>query len=139
MNLSEIVQLAEQIATEAHRGQFRRGGVVPYIEHPKTVASRVGEDLDAQIVAWLHDVLEDCDVTESDLIKKGIPEKHVNAVRLLTKTKGVSYEDYLEGVASSELASTVKIADMVSNLADHPTQRQIRKYAKGLERLSRDF
>jgi len=139
MNLLQIVELAEKIATEAHQGQFRRGGVIPYIEHPKTVVSRLGEDHDAQIVAWLHDVLEDCVVSEKDLIERGIPEKHLHAVRLLTKTKGVSYEDYLEGVARSKLASTVKIADMISNLADHPTPRQIRKYAKGLERLTRDF
>lgn len=139
MNLSKIVALAEQIATEAHKGQFRRGGIIPYIEHPRTVVSRVGEDEDAQVVAWLHDVLEDCEVTEDELIEKGIPEKHVSVIRLLTKTKGVSYELYLERVASSDLASKVKIADMISNLADHPTPRQIKKYAKGLERLSRDF
>ncbi len=90
-------------------------------------------------MAWLHDVLEDCPVSESELVEKGIPEKHVDAVRLLTKTKGVAYEDYLEGVASSELASVVKIADMISNLADNPTRRQIKKYAQGLERLSRNF
>ncbi len=139
MELANIVELAEQIATEAHKGQYRRGGIVPYIEHPRTVVSRVGEDEDAQVVAWLHDVLEDCDLTEDELIEKGIPEKHVSAIRLLTKTKGVSYDLYLEGVATSELAATVKIADMISNLADHPTPRQIKKYAKGLERLTREF
>jgi len=138
MRLSKIVNLAEQIATEAHLGQFRRGGTVPYIEHPRAVASRVGDDPDAQIVAWLHDVLEDCDdISKSDLLEKGIPEMHVEAVELLTKREGVSYEDYLEGVATSELATKVKISDMICNLSDSPTPRQIRKYAKGLERLTR--
>ncbi len=139
MTLSEIVKRAETIATDAHNGQFRRDGVVPYIEHPRTVVSRVGDNLDAQIVAWLHDVLEDCDVSEDELLKQGIPEKHVTAVRILTKTPGVSYDDYLECVASSELATQVKIADMISNLADNPSAKQLKKYGKGLERLTREL
>jgi len=133
-----IVELAEKIATEAHAGQFRRGGAIPYIEHPRAVASRVGDDLDAQVVAWLHDVIEDCHVTADSLQEEGIPEKHVMAVLLLTKTKGVDYQSYLDRVAHCPLATRVKIADMISNLADNPTPRQIRKYAVGLERLTRD-
>ena len=62
-----IVELAEKIATEAHQGQFRRGGSIPYIEHPRAVVSRVGDDLDTQVVAWLHDVVEDCDVSAENL------------------------------------------------------------------------
>lgn len=49
--MQEIVALAKAIASDAHQGQFRRGGVVPYIEHPRAVAARVGDDLDAQVVA----------------------------------------------------------------------------------------
>lgn len=133
-----IVELAEKIATEAHQGQFRRGGSIPYIEHPRAVVSRVGDDLDAQVVAWLHDVVEDCDVSAENLHENGIPEKHVSAVLLLTKTKGLDYQSYLDLVAQCPLATKVKIADMISNLADNPTPRQIRKYAVGLERLTRD-
>ncbi len=133
-----IVELAEKIATEAHPGQFRRGGSIPYIEHPRAVVSRVGDDLDTQVIAWLHDVVEDCDVSAENLHRKGIPVKHVSAVLLLTKTKGLDYQSYLDRVAQCPLASKVKIADMISNLADNPTPRQIRKYAVGLERLTRD-
>ena len=136
--MKEIVELAESIATEAHRGQFRRGGIIPYIEHPRAVVSRVGEDLDAQIVAWLHDVVEDCDVSAKDLQARGIPERHVSAVALLTKVKGVDYQSYLDSVAECPLATKVKVADMISNLADNPSPRQIRKYAIGLERLTRE-
>ena len=63
MTTIDTVKLAEDVATIAHEGQFRRGGVIPYIEHPRAVAGRVGGDLDAQVVAWLHDVIGDCDVT----------------------------------------------------------------------------
>jgi (p)ppGpp synthase/HD superfamily hydrolase len=132
------IQLAEQIATDAHAGQFRRGGIVPYIEHPKSVVGRVGDDHDAQIVAWIHDVIEDSDHTAETLREAGIPAFIVDAVVLLTKTRETVYDDYLERVARSPLATKVKIADMLSNLADNPTEKQIRKYAKGLLRLTRE-
>lgn len=136
--MQEIVALAKAIASDAHQGQFRRGGVVPYIEHPRAVAARVGDDLDTQVVAWLHDVIEDCDVSEEYLHERGIPEKHVSAVIRLTKVNGVEYIRYLDRVAECPLATKVKIADMISNLADNPSPRQIRKCAVGLERLTRD-
>lgn len=135
METSSLLALAEKLASEAHAGQFRRTGE-PYIEHPRAVVSRVSDDPDAQVVAWLHDVIEDTDVTAEKLNAAGIPHHLVEAVSLVTKTKGKSYEDYLEDIAASPLATKVKIADMLSNLADNPTDRQIRKYAKGLLRLT---
>ncbi len=135
----ETVALAQRIATEAHEGQFRRGGVIPYIEHPRAVAGRVGNDFDAQVVAWLHDVLEDSEVSAEQLRDQGIPDHCIDAVILLTKTREISYEDYLERLAQSPLATKVKIADMISNLADNPTNKQLKKYAKGLSRLTRDL
>lgn len=136
MTAEEWVALARQIATKAHEGQFRRCGVVPYIEHPQAVVSRVGDDHKAQAVAWLHDVVEDSHYTAESLLEAGIPADLVEAVVVLTKTPGLSYDTYLERVASSHLATKVKIADMLSNLADSPTDKQIRKYAKGLLRLT---
>ena len=53
------VKKVEVIATKAHEGQYRRDGVTPYIEHPKAVAARVRGDEKAEMVAWLHDVIED--------------------------------------------------------------------------------
>lgn len=136
MPASAIINLAERIATDAHRGQFRRGGEVPYIEHPRAVVNRVWDDPDAIVVAWLHDVLEDSDATAESLLEAGIPQQCVDAVVLLTKTREATYDDYLERVADSPLATKVKIADMLSNLADRPTKNQIRKYAKALLRLT---
>ena len=135
----ELVALAEAVARAGHAGQFRRDGVTPYAVHPEAVARRVGEgpqpDAEAVAVAWLHDVIEDTPVTADALRAKGFPPAVVAAVQTLTKTDGAPYDDYLEAVAASPLARKVKIADMLSNLADGPTDRQIVKYAKGLLRL----
>jgi (p)ppGpp synthase/HD superfamily hydrolase len=129
MTISEI---AEQIATKAHDGQFRRDGVTPYVTHPRRVAKRVSGNEDAEAVAWLHDVLEDTSETEESLLAAGIPQHVVDAVRLLTKEEGVVYEDYLARLNKNELARAVKIQDMLDNLSDGPREKQIKKYAKGL-------
>lgn len=134
-SVMDLVEIARTIATQAHEGQFRRDGVTPYMEHPAAVASRAPKSEESQAAAWLHDVLEDTDLSRQDLIAQGIPEDVVTAVEALTKQDGLSYEENLERVASNELARGVKIADMLSNLADSPTQNQIRKYAHGLLRL----
>ena len=138
MSLSTLVKLSEEIATKAHAGRFRRGGQVPYIEHPRAVVSRVGDDQEAQIVAWLHDVLEDTEETTQSLAEAGIPIHLITAVDLLTKTREVKYDNYLDRIAACPLAKKVKIADMLSNLSDNPTKKQILKYSKGLQRLLRD-
>ncbi|MBI4702643.1 MAG: bifunctional (p)ppGpp synthetase/guanosine-3',5'-bis(diphosphate) 3'-pyrophosphohydrolase [Deltaproteobacteria bacterium] len=57
-------------ACSRHFGQERKGNGAPYITHPLAVAALVGEyggDEDQAIAALLHDVLEDCGVTETDV------------------------------------------------------------------------
>ena len=127
-----LIELASQLATEAHAGQYRRDGTTPYIEHPAAVASRAPKSPESQAAAWLHDVLEDTELTRVELLDRGIPKSVVDAVEALTKQEGLSYEENLGRVTSNEIARGVKIADMLSNLADSPTKNQIRKYARGL-------
>lgn len=123
--------IAEMLATRAHEGQFRRDGVTPYIEHPKAVAARV-EDQEAQIVAWLHDVVKDTEITLDDLQQVGFSDNIIEAVKVITKVDGVPYDQYLEGVKANPIARQVKEADMLTNLDDDPTPKQIKKYSKGL-------
>jgi (p)ppGpp synthase/HD superfamily hydrolase len=132
IELHHLVEHAAQLARHAHEGQFRRDGVTPYIRHAEAVASRLGDDPVAQAVAWLHDVLEDTPTTEADLRRHGVTEEVIAAVALLTKREGLAYESYLAAVKANPLARRVKIADMLSNLADSPTDKQIVKYAQGL-------
>ncbi len=66
LTVEELLILAEQVATEAHKNQVDLGNV-PYIEHPRTVASFCSSKK-AKIIAWLHDVIEDTTVTEADLM-----------------------------------------------------------------------
>ena len=132
-NSSDLLALCEMIATAAHEGQYRRDGTTPYIEHPRKVASLVGDDIDAQAAAWLHDVVEDSIIELNQLYAQKIPTKVIDAVFRLTKVASESYEAYLEGVTTSPLAIKVKVADMVANLTDSPTEKQITKYAAALQ------
>lgn len=107
----EQLALARRIATEAHAGQTDKLGV-EYIEHPRRVAARLDEFRE-QAVAWLHDVVEDTDVTEDDLRTAGLDEEIVEAVLLLTRTEGDDH--YYARIAASPLARSVKLADIADN------------------------
>ncbi len=130
--LDRHVYLCRSIATAAHAGQFRRDGATPYVNHPEAVVERVIGDAEAESVAWLHDTIEDTVETANSLREQGVAESVIEAVATMTHRKGESYQNYLERVARNPLARKVKIADMLANLADSPSERQIRKYAKGL-------
>ena len=139
--MNDMVTRAYEIAAIAHARQFRFDGKTPYIEHPWRVMSRLVENgygTEYQAVALLHDVLEDTDVTAKDLLDKEIPENIVYAVIILTKEDGVDYGVYLDKVRNNELARVVKIADMIDNLSDKPSKKQIIKYATGLLTLVED-
>ena len=59
----EDYSIAIDIATRAHQGQFRKGAKrTPYIVHPALVALSV-KTVRQMIIAMLHDVIEDCDVS----------------------------------------------------------------------------
>lgn len=110
-------QNALNFATKKHEGQFRIGGEA-YITHPVAVAEIVkqnGYDIDVQIAALFHDLLEDTDAKESEILAYG-NEKILEAVKLLTKEKGYDMKTYVEGVRSNEIAFAVKAADRLHNL-----------------------
>jgi len=131
---------AQAIATIAHRGQVDKAGN-PYIDHPRRVADRIKPDrdyLDTVSIAWLHDVLEDTDVTRDDLHAAGIEWSVIVEVERLTRTPDVSPEDYYENIRGSRRALEVKLADIADNtdpsrlalLDDATIARLTRKYAK---------
>jgi len=131
--MSELVLKAKQYATVAHMGQFRRDGVTPYIKHPERVVEILaGKDEVTRAVGWLHDVIEDTTTTYQDLQDEGFHSEIVNAVVLLTRVDSANYKIYLKALSEDPIARTVKIADMLANLTDSPTPRQIKKYTEAL-------
>ena len=126
------LQRAIEIAVEAHRNQTRRDGT-PYVLHPLRLMLAV-ESIDARIVAVLHDVVEDCDVTLDDIRNEGFSETILTALELVTHAEGVSYEDYISRIKENEIAREVKLADLRdnSNIHELPDLK-----ARDLERLKK--
>lgn len=110
---SEKVKRAMEIALKAHEGQVDKAGF-PYIAHPMHLAEQFYDE-DSVVVALLHDVIEDTDVTIDDLRKEGFNEKVLTALRLLTHQKGVPYMEYVGKIKEDPLARRVKLADLRHN------------------------
>jgi len=132
------LDIAYEIASKAHEGQFRRDGVTPYFNHCMHVANivqrRGGSDEDIA-AALTHDVLEDTPVTKFDLLRAGLTQRVVDAVMALTKLDGECYEQAVLRAKANPIARKVKIADNLANLSDEPTDKQIMKYSKSLQVL----
>lgn len=136
-----LEELAFEIAKEAHAGQTDKAGL-DYILHPQQVAAMVTTD-EEKAVALLHDIIEDTDVTVSDLLAKGLPANVVEAVKALTKKDNQNYAAYLAGVKKNRLATAVKLADLKHNSdlsrLEKITQKdreRAEKYRKAIEYLS---
>ena len=65
MIYTPMTMTAMRIAYQAHLNQVDYNGV-PYIYHPIHLAEQMDEEI-ACVVALLHDVVEDTDVTMNDL------------------------------------------------------------------------
>lgn len=114
MDLHEQLNLAINLATDKHSKQVDKAGD-PYILHPLWVMNKV-KSLEAKIVAVLHDIVEDTDITIEDLIFKGFDDNIVYAVDILTKRKGMDYENYIDLIGENEIAMEVKMADLEHNM-----------------------
>src|SRR4051794_16652162 len=107
------IEKALQIAARAHEGQEDKDGR-PYILHPLRVMGAV-EGETAQVVAVLHDVVEDTAITVDDLRREGFGEEVLSAVACLTHRKGEPYADYVVRCRGDEIARRVKLADLEDN------------------------
>lgn len=115
MKRGELLSKMLHIATNAHHGQFDRGGN-PYILHPIKVMHYVkSDDEELQCIALGHDVVEDTVVTYQDLKTAGMTDRVIEGIRALTKVPGQTYDEYKEGVFANADAMKVKLADLRHN------------------------
>lgn len=130
------------LVEKAHKGQLY--GQYPYAMHCQEVARLLNIDpIDRyyptyKIVALGHDLLEDTEVTEDDLLDDGFSSIVVEAIKALTKRSDESRLEYLDRVMENNIAHTVKIADSLHNLISSVYSmdtRRIEKYSDNLLRL----
>lgn len=138
-NQKKMLGKAILIATQAHNGQFDRGGN-PYILHPYRVMSRlVGECLEIQQAAILHDVVEDSDITIEDLRKEGFSERVLHTLSLLTKVDGQDYDEYIQAICECYDAIVVKMEDIKDNSDITRLKGLTEKDFKRMEKYQRSF
>ncbi|MCM3748073.1 HD domain-containing protein [Paenibacillus pasadenensis] len=138
------IELAISLALQAHKGQVDKGGA-PYILHPLAVMNRV-ETIDEKIVAVLHDVVEDTDITLDQLRELGFSQEVVEAIGLLTRSQLDSYEQFVRKTLHNPLSKMVKIADIEENMniarINQPTEKdykRLEKYREALKILRREM
>lgn len=126
------LERAIEIAARVHAGQVDKGGA-PYILHPLRVMLSVAPGAQ-QIVAVLHDVVEDSEVTFEDLEREGFSDEVISGLRAVTKIEGESYEDFVARAALDPVGKAVKLADLMENsdlsrIAE-PSQKDLERVAK---------
>jgi (p)ppGpp synthase/HD superfamily hydrolase len=140
MIYTEKTKRAMQIAFDAHMRQVDKAGV-PYIFHPIHVAEQM-ETEEECIVALLHDVVEDTNITFEDLDKE-FSSVVIEALKLMTHDKSVPYSDYVKRIKNNPIARKVKLADLnhnsdetrICNLSSEDIER-IKKYHSAIMILS---
>lgn len=106
---------ALRIAQHAHEGQTDYQGDTIFRHVLRVYSNLDKDDRDAQLVALLHDTVEDSDYTVEDLSREGFPNHVVEAVQLLTHDKVEPYMDYVHRLSDNSLARRVKLADLKDN------------------------
>lgn len=108
------LERAIAIAAKAHEGQVDKAGA-PYIIHPLRVMMRVN-NINEQLAAVLHDVIEDTTVTLEQLAEEGFSEEVLQAVYALTKREGETRLASAARAAENTIALVVKLADNAENM-----------------------
>jgi (p)ppGpp synthase/HD superfamily hydrolase len=131
-----------QLATELH-GEQKRSNGQKYITHPIAVATLARYiletcypahllDLGDHVVqaAYLHDVLEDCDITEDGLLVQGVNENVVQTCVILNKNTAPDYYSYIITICELDLisAAIVKYADLLHNSNGQKNKLKLDRY-----------
>lgn len=112
------IDSAIQLAVQAHFGQKDKIGQ-PVILHPLTILITVQPATESnQIVAVLHDVLEDTVYSIGQIMEHvSLTDHEIEALNLLNHKRGDPYVNYVQRIKMSgnDIALSVKLADIKHN------------------------
>ena len=105
-----------ELVLRVFENKLDKGGL-PYFNHLFKVYEGV-VSYDEKIIALLHDIVEDTNITYNDLEEFGYDKKIINSLKHLTKKKGEYYPDYIDRIINSNdiHALNVKLADLKHNM-----------------------
>lgn len=117
---------AVRFATEAHKGQVRKGTKKPYIVHPVEVAKIVAtmtSDEEILSAAVLHDTIEDCAGVTKEILCERFGERVAELVAGESEDKSRTWEER-KGTTIQRLKTEsrelqmIALADKLSNMRD---------------------
>ncbi|MFH7807911.1 phosphohydrolase [Acinetobacter sp. BSP-153] len=118
------------LATTQHAGQLDKAGQ-PYILHPLRLMLQFSNPT-LQIIAVLHDILEDTATTAEDLKELGFSTEIIQAIQALTKQTGESRLEATKRTVLNPLATQVKYVDVLDNMnlarINNPTSRDFARF-----------
>ncbi len=111
-----LIYKALEIVTVLFENDLDKGGL-PYMLHITYVYKHV-YSIEEKVIALLHDVIEDKNVSSKDLIEVGFPKKIVDDVSILTRIRPMDYNEYIDNLIKegSVEALHVKLADLENNI-----------------------
>ena len=147
-----LINRTKVLIDKWHKGQ--KYGDKPYIYHLEQVVCELNSLHNRHyevrtVVAYLHDILEDTECPEGDIlelfpdigkIKDPRAEIVLEQIKLLSKNYSDGYEPYIEGIIGSEIALMVKIADSTCNLKNslyNWDRKRVIKYVNQIKLLTK--
>ena len=96
-----------------------------------------------ELVGYLHDVIEDTELTANDLLEIGIPTDVVSGVVSVTRQERESYMDFVKRAGTNQYGKFVKLADLKDNMditrlpkLDKEDFERLKKYLKAYHQLT---
>ncbi|WP_396908278.1 phosphohydrolase [Mycolicibacterium sp.] len=117
---------ARALAARAHKGQRDKASRDYFDAHLVPIASAAaifGPDVEA--VAWLHDVLEDTDLSAVDLSNAGMPVGVVQGIESVTRLDNETYSHLIARACLDPIGRFGKLADNGWNITSNPVLAKV--------------
>lgn len=143
----DVIMRAYVFSAKAHAGQLRKSGE-PYLTHPLAVAGILTEwkmDVDTIATGLLHDTMEDCLVTQTDIdgmfggevaeLVEGVTKIGKLEFRSKEEAQAENFRKMVLAMAKDVRVILVKLADRLHNMRTMQHMRADRRHAISQETL----
>lgn len=130
----EQLDIAIRVAAQWHRGERNMYGKNAIL-HPLRVMMKASA-VEEQIVAVLHDVVEDTKCNLKNLSEEGFSKNILEAVDAISRRQDEPYMDYINRVSQNHLGRNVKLLDLQDNM-NACSESLLKRYQKAYKFLSK--
>ncbi len=119
MNAENLYGKAYLICERVFEGKKRKSGV-PYLNYLIAVSNKFSDDK-TKVIALLHDIMKETEITANDLSEIGFPSDIVKTVVLMTREENESYDEFINRIIGSknDRALQIKKVDIEQSMDLH--------------------